>query len=171
MASHSQENTHTTSTPETSKSPQHEEVEHLLLEIPYSLPREELNQFRRITRDYARQIGSLSLAPLLPCRKQVSRPIFDTPDQIFFHTVEDLIDFSLTEIEQSLNLIPETLAGNYSEPGDFESDEEGLKSDHSASKSNDMEDNNEEKGNPPQDNQPWLARDALAILGWVHNLP
>jgi hypothetical protein len=34
------------------------------------------------------------------------------------------------------------------------------------SRSEDMEDNNdhdEERGNPPQNNQPWLARDALAI--------
>jgi hypothetical protein len=37
-----------------------------------------------------------------------------------------------------------------------------------------MEDNNEhneERGNPPQNNQPWLARDALAIPRRVHNLP
>jgi hypothetical protein len=100
--------------------------------------------------------------------------VVDTPDQVFFHTVEDLIDFSLTEIKHSLNLIPETPAGNYSEPNDFESDEEGFNSDRSASGSDEMEDNNyhnEERGNPPQNNQPWLARDALEILGRVHNLP
>jgi hypothetical protein len=33
-----------------------------------------------------------------------------TPDQVFVHIVEDLIDLSLTEIEHSLNLIPETPA-------------------------------------------------------------
>jgi hypothetical protein len=174
MASHSQDNPHTESTPEMSNSPQHEEVEHLFPEIPYALPHEELNQFRRITRAYAQQIGALPLAPLLPHRKQVRRPVVDTPDQVFVHTVEDLIDFSLTEIEQPLNLIPKTPAGNYSEPDDFESDEEGSNSDRSASESEDMEDNNdnnEERGNQPQDNQPWLARDALEIPGWVHNLP
>jgi hypothetical protein len=32
-------------------------------------------------------------------------------------------------------------------------------------------DNNGEGGNQPQYNQPWLARDALEIPGWVHNLP
>jgi hypothetical protein len=88
--------------------------------------------------------------------------------------VEDLIDFSLTEIEQPLNLILKTPAGNYSEPGDFESDEEGSNSYRSGSESEDMEDNNNnngEGGNKPQDNQPWLARDALEILEWVHNLP
>ena len=92
----------------------------------------------------------------------------DTPVQVFVHALEDLIYFSLTEIEQPLNLIPETPAGNYSEPDDFESDEEGFNSDRSASESYDMEDNNdhnEERGNPPQNNQPWLARDALEILG------
>ena len=35
----------------------------------------------------------------------------------------------------------------------------------------DNNDNNEERGNKPQNNQPWLAIVALAILGWVHNLP
>jgi hypothetical protein len=35
----------------------------------------------------------------------------------------------------------------------------------------DNNDNNKERGNPPPNNQPWLARDALAIQGRVHNLP
>jgi hypothetical protein len=145
MASHSQDNPHTLITPETSNSPQHEE-ENLFAAIPYALPQEELNQFRRITRAYARQIGSFPLAPLLPHRKQVSRPVVDTPDQVFIHTVKDLIYFSLTEIEHSLNLIPETPAGNYSDPDDFESGEEGFNLYHSSSESDDMEyknDNNE----------------------------
>jgi hypothetical protein len=37
-----------------------------------------------------------------------------------------------------------------------------------------MEDNNDkngERGDQPRNNQPWLARDAFAILGWVHKLP
>jgi hypothetical protein len=116
----------------------------------------------------------LPLSPLLPHRKQVNRPVVDTPNQVFVHMVEDLMDFSLTKIKKPLHLIPETPAGNYSEPDDFESNEEGSNSDLSASESKDMEDNNdnnEERGNRPQDNQPWLARDALVILGWVHNLP
>jgi hypothetical protein len=162
MASHSQDNPHTLSTPEMSNSPQHEE-EHMFPDIPYALPHEELNQFRRITRAYARQIGALPLAPLLPRRKKISRPVVESPDQVFVHTVEDLIDFSLTEIKHPLNLIPETPADNYSEPDDF-SEEEGFNSE----RSEDMEDNNdhdEERGNPPQNNQPWLARDALAIPG------
>ena len=52
MASHSQDIPHTLSTPETSNSPQQEE-EHIFPKIPYALPHEELNQFRRITRAYA----------------------------------------------------------------------------------------------------------------------
>ncbi len=59
--------------------------------MPYALPHEELNQFRRITRFYAWKIGSLP--SLLPRRKQVSKPVVDTPDQVFVHMVEDLIDF------------------------------------------------------------------------------
>ena len=86
MASHSQDNPHTLSTHETTKSPQQEE-EHLFPEIPYTLPHEELNQFRRIIRAYTRQIGSLPLAPLLPRRKQVRRPVVDTPDQVFVQII------------------------------------------------------------------------------------
>jgi hypothetical protein len=111
---------------------------------------------------------------LLPCRKQVSIPVVDTPDQVFVHTVEDLIDSPLTEIEHPLNIIPETPSGNCSEPDNFESDEEGFNSERPASESYDMEDNNdhnEERGNPPQNNQPCLARDALEIPRRVHNLP
>jgi hypothetical protein len=52
MASHSQDNPHTLSTPEMSNSPQQEE-EHIFPEIHYSLPHKELNQFRIITRAYA----------------------------------------------------------------------------------------------------------------------
>jgi hypothetical protein len=69
--------------------------------------------------------------------------VVDTLDQVFFHTVEDLIDFSLTEIKHPLNLIPKTPAGNYSEPDDFESDEEGFNSNCSASDLEEMEDNND----------------------------
>jgi hypothetical protein len=86
MVSHSQDKPHTLSTPEISKSPQHEE-EHLFPTIPYALPREELNQFRRITRDYTRKIDSFPLAPLLRQRKQIRRPVVDSPNQVFVHRV------------------------------------------------------------------------------------
>jgi hypothetical protein len=154
------------STPETSNSPQPKE-EHLFPKIPYTLPHEELNQFIRITRAYARQIGALPLAPLLPRRKQISKPVVESPDQVFVHTVEDLIDFSLTKIEHPLNLIPETPSGDFSEPDDF-SEEEGFNLECSVSGSKDMEDkndHNEERGKPPQNNQPYLARDSLSIPG------
>jgi hypothetical protein len=97
MASHSQDNTHTLSTLEMSSTTQQED-EYIFPKIPYTLPHEELNQFKRITRDYARQIGSLPLALLLPHRKKLRIPLVDTPNHVFFHTVEDLIDFCLTEI-------------------------------------------------------------------------
>jgi hypothetical protein len=56
MASHSTDNPHLLSTPEVGNSPQPEE-EPFHPEIPYALPHEEVNQFRRITRAYARQIA------------------------------------------------------------------------------------------------------------------
>jgi hypothetical protein len=99
--------------------------------------------------------------------------VVKSPDQVFVHIVEDLIDFSLTEIKHPLNLIPETPTDNFSKPDNF-SEEEGFNSELLVSGSEDMEDNNdhnEERENPPQNNQPWLDRYALAILGRVHNLP
>jgi hypothetical protein len=118
MASHSQDIPHTLSTPKMSNSPQQEE-EHIFPKIPYSLPHKELNQFRRITRAYAQKIRALPLSLSLPRRKQVRKPVVDTPDQVFVHTLEDIIDFSLTEIEHPLYLIPETPVDNCSEPDDF----------------------------------------------------
>jgi hypothetical protein len=77
MASHSQDNPYTL-TPEMSNSSQHEE-EHMFPDIPYALPHKELNQFRRITRAYARQIDALPLTSLLPRRKQIRRPVVESP--------------------------------------------------------------------------------------------
>jgi hypothetical protein len=70
--------------------------------------------------------------------------VVDTPDQVFVHTVEYLIDLSITEIKHLLNLIPETPADEVFEPDDFLEEEEFN------SESEDMEDNNdhdEERGN------------------------
>jgi hypothetical protein len=69
----------------------------------------------------------------------------DTLDQVFVHIVEDLIDFSITEIEHPLNLIPEMPTDDISEPYNI-SEEEEFNSGYE-----DMEDNNyhdEERGNP-----------------------
>jgi hypothetical protein len=63
--------------------------------------------------------------------------VVSTPDKVFVHTVEDLIDFSITKIEHPLNLIPETPVGDASEPDNFLEEEEFN------SESEDMEDNNE----------------------------
>jgi hypothetical protein len=60
------------------------------------------------------------------------------------------------------------LVGNVSKPNNFLEEEEFN------SEFEDMEgnnDHNDERGNLPLNNQPWLARDALALLGPVHNLP
>jgi hypothetical protein len=84
--------------------------------------------------------------------------LVDIPNQVCVHTVEDLIDFALTEIDHPLNLIPETPVNNYSKPDDF-FDEEGFNLERSVLELDDMDDNNdhnEERGNPPQNNQPWF---------------
>jgi len=110
----------------------------------------------------------LSLSPILPRIKKQRIPIFITPDEVFVHSVEDLIDFSITEIQGPFDLIPETSVDDIFEPDNF-SEEEEFNSD-----SEDMEGNNEHndgRGNPPLNNQTYLSKDALALPGLVHNLP
>jgi hypothetical protein len=88
--------------------------------------------------------------------------VVSTPDEVFVHSVEDLIDFSITKIQEPLDLIPETPAVDVSEPNEF-SEEEEFDSD-----SEDMEGNNnheEEREILLQNNQPWLAGDAVAVPG------
>ena len=85
-----------------------------------------------------------------------------TLDEVFVHSIENLIYFSITEIQEPLDLIPEMPSGDVSEPNDF-SEEEEFDSDFE-----DMEGNNnheEEREIPLQNNQPWLAGDVVAILG------
>jgi hypothetical protein len=91
----------------------------------------------------------LSFSPILPQRKQVRRPVVNTPEEVFVHIVQDLVDFSLTEIEHPLDLIPETPTGDISEPDNF------LKEEEFNLGSEGMEGNNdhhEERGNPPHNN-------------------
>jgi hypothetical protein len=155
------------STPEMGNSPKSEE-EHFHLEITYALPHKEVNQFRRITRAYAQEIDALSLTPILPQRKQQSILVVSTPGEVFVHSIEDLIDFVITKIQQPLDLIPNMPVGDIPEPDEF-SEEEDIDSD-----SEDMEGNNgceEEREVPLQNNHPWLAGDVVAIPGRVHNLP
>jgi hypothetical protein len=85
-----------------------------------------------------------------------------TPDEVFVHFIEDLLYFAITEIQEPLNLIPETPTTDVSELNDF-SEEEEFDSD-----SKDMEGNNnheEEREIPLPNNQPWLARDTVVVLG------
>jgi len=86
--------------------------------------------------------------------------VVNTPNEVFVHSIEYLIDFVITEIKHPLNLIPEMPVGDISEPDDL-SEQEEFNSD-----SEDMEGNNkyeEEREIPLQNSQPWLARDALVV--------
>ena len=85
-----------------------------------------------------------------------------TPDEVFVHYVEDLIDFAINEIQEPLNLIPKMPVVDIFEPNDFSKEEE-FKSD-----SEDMEGNNnheEEIEISLQNNQPWLVGDAMVVPG------
>jgi hypothetical protein len=94
--------------------------------------------------------------------------VVSTLSKVFVHSVVYLIYFSITEIQYPLDLIPGMPVDDVSEPNNFSEKEEFN------SESEDMEgknDHNEERGNPPLDNQPLLERDALSLSRPVHNLP
>jgi len=77
------------------------------LKIPYTISHEEINIFIRITREYARQIGTLPTTTILTRRKRFVRLVMSTYEHTLVKTVEDLVDFSLHEIEP-FDLIPNT---------------------------------------------------------------
>jgi hypothetical protein len=66
--------------------------------------------------------------------------VFNTLEKFFVHSVEDLIDFSITEIQEPLDLILEMPVATVSEPNEF-SEEEEFDFD-----SKDMENNNKHEG-------------------------
>jgi hypothetical protein len=92
-------------------------------EIPYALPHEEVNQFRRITRAYTWQIETFPFTPILPQRKEQSILVLITPDEVFVHFVKDLIYFVITKIQEPLDLIPKTPAGDIFEHDKFSEEE------------------------------------------------
>ena len=57
--------------------------------------------------------------PILPRRKHQGKPVVSAPNEVFVHSVEDLIDFSITKIQEPLDLIPEMPADDIYEPNDF----------------------------------------------------
>jgi hypothetical protein len=67
------------------------------------------------------------------------------------HSVEDLIDFTITEIQDPIDLIPETPVNNVSELDDVYEEEE-FKSESKGMEGNN--DHNEESGKPPLNSQP-----------------
>jgi hypothetical protein len=80
--------------------------------------------------------------------KQTRRPVVNTPDHTFVHTVEDLIDFSITEIDQPLSFIPKTPlvtppTSTYSSTNDSEFEEASSNSENSDNESDNMENKNE----------------------------
>jgi hypothetical protein len=50
--------------------------------------------------------------------------VVNTLDEVFVHSVEELIDFAITKIQEPLDLISETPAADVSEPNDFSEEEE-----------------------------------------------
>jgi hypothetical protein len=122
---------------------------------------------------YTRQIRALPLTSLLSHRRKMVKHVVSTPQHTFVHIVEDLVDFSLIYIEQPIGSILDTLVvtpptSNYCEPKYSESEEERsyLESfDYGSKYMGGNNENKKEGENQLGNNQPWLARDALALLG------
>jgi hypothetical protein len=88
--------------------------------------------------------------------------VVSTPNEFSIHSIEDLIDFMITKIQEPIDIIPEMSVDDIPEPDDFLEEEE-IDSDFE-----DMEGNNrheEEREVPLQDNQPWLVGDIVVVPG------
>jgi hypothetical protein len=86
--------------------------------------------------------------------------VVNTLDEVFVHSVKDLIDFEITKIQEPIDLIPETLVCDTSEPNNLSKEQEPN------SDFKDMEENNgheEEREIPLKIDQTWLARDVVAV--------
>jgi hypothetical protein len=108
MDSPSQDNPKIEGTPTTSESPHIEYDSYLHPERPYTTHHDEIKVFRRITIGYTRNIRAFPLSLFLPRRKKTSRSIVNTLDHTFVHTVEDIVEFYLTEIDHPLSFIRKT---------------------------------------------------------------
>jgi hypothetical protein len=47
-----------------------------------------------------------------------------TLDEVFVHSIEDLIDFAITKIQEPLDLIPKIQASDIPKPDEFSEEEE-----------------------------------------------
>ena len=151
----------------------------------FSIPVPKVNLFRRITRNYARQLQILPTAPLLPRRRRSYLPVNEVGDHVEVQTLEDLVDLPLSDIDGPVGqIIPshnnsdnehtnEDLSTDWTR--DHNQNPETAETEPSRSGSSSSEEEemaNENVENNKNDNlQPWLLRDALAILGRQHRLP
>lgn len=65
----------------------------------------EVNLFRRITRNHARQLRILPTAPLLPQQRPSYLPVNEVGDHVEVQTLDDLVDLSLYDIENPVRQI------------------------------------------------------------------
>jgi hypothetical protein len=93
--------------------------------------------------------------------------MFNTPNEVFVHIVEELIYFSITKIQEPLNLVPETPVVDVLNPNDF-SEEEEFDSDSEYMEGDDNHE--EEREILIQNHQPWLAGGVVIVPGQIHNI-
>ena len=83
--------------------PQRPCLEEKVTEYLYSIDNEVVDDLRRITREYAKKIGGLSIIPSLSRRevRKKDRPYCE--DSVLVEEFEELVEIALQEIMQPLN--------------------------------------------------------------------
>jgi hypothetical protein len=74
-------------------------------QIPYVVSNNKVNALRQINRVYARHIGALPIAQVLPQRISTTQSVTQTRDRTLVHIMEHLVELAPWEISQHLNLI------------------------------------------------------------------
>lgn len=84
----------------------------------FSIPVLEVNLFRRITRNYTRQLRVLPIAPFLPRRRIRQLPITEVGDRVEVQTLEDLVDIALHKINDPVGQINPSRSNSENEQRD-----------------------------------------------------
>jgi hypothetical protein len=85
------------------KTPKSQELESK--ELVFSITAPEVNLFRRITRNYVRQLGVLPTMPLLPWLRIRNFLVNTIGDRVEVQILEDLVDLALHEINDPVGQI------------------------------------------------------------------
>ena len=69
----------------------------------YSVDNEVVDDLRRFTRAYAKNIGGLPIIPILPRREYQKKYCPQLEDSVLVEDLEELVEAALHEVDQPLN--------------------------------------------------------------------